>query len=176
MRDPLKLGGTPESIETYRSVVRTNVADIRDAYRKRARWHRRMFRTSGIAVIVLSASLPLLAGLSYDRKNATVAFVGLAVAILTGLRSFYQWDQAWGLLRQSDFALSHLLGNWEIDVAAADALPDSDRASTIYHLSKSLLEAADRIRQGESQKFFGALRFPGGTTANQEAGGARPQN
>jgi hypothetical protein len=156
-----------------REAIRT-IERLRDNYRRRAKWHRYWFRISGVLVIVLSALLPLLAGLSFDAKDGTLAAVGVTIAIVTGLRVFFQWDQLWGLLRQSDFALSHLLANWELDVAAAAELPEPERRSTLFALSRDVLAKADQIRQAESQKFFGALRFPGGAAAGEGGAGVEP--
>ena len=174
MNEASTQAGSAETIAKYREIARTDIEELRDNYRNRAKWHRRWFRATGVAIIILSASLPLLAGLSYDGKDVTLAVVGVVIAILTGLRVFYQWDQLWGLLRQTDFALTHLLTTWELDVLAATGLPEPERSSTIYQLSKELLERADEVRQGESQKFFGALRFPGGATTGDTGPGVEP--
>jgi hypothetical protein len=149
--------------QKWDEVVRINVRDLRDAYHRRAKWNRRFFRGTGVAVIVLSASLPLLAGFSYSGKDITIAIVGAVIAILTGLRAFYQWDQLWDFLRQSDFILTHLIGKWELDVEAAKHLPNTKSAVAIHKLTTELLDNAETVRQAESQRYFSTLRFPGGT-------------
>lgn len=158
----------PGDVCDYRQIVGANVIDLRDTYRRRANWNRHLFRASGSAVIVLSASLPLLAGLSYEGKDITVAIVGVIIAILTGLRAFFQWDQLWGFLRQSDFALTHLVAKWELDVATASALADGQKDSEVYRLTGDLLDKTEEVRKAESQNYFGTLHYPEGKIKDSE--------
>jgi hypothetical protein len=133
---------------------------LKDQYHDRAKWHRRCFRSSGIVIILLSATLPLLAGLDYDGKDVTIGVIGVAIAVLTALRNFYQWDQLWSLLRQSDFELTYLLDQWQLDVTAIKAGSAPDAPSKIYELTLTLREAAEKVRRAESTRYFGSLRFP----------------
>jgi len=135
------------------------VAKLRDGYRTRAKWHRRWFRSTGVAVVVLSTTLPLLVIPDYGAKKALVSVVGVTIALLTGLRNFYQWDQLWSLLRQSDFDLTYLLEKWRLDVEAASGTP-TGRADQVNRLTLALRDAAEEVRSAESTRYFGSLRFP----------------
>jgi ABC-type multidrug transport system fused ATPase/permease subunit len=154
-----------ESVAGLIGEVERTVRERRDAYRKRARWHSWFFRASGIGVIAIASALPVLASLSYAGKTLTVSIAGALVAFLTALRSFYQWDQLWGLLRQSDLDISHLLEKWKLDVAATAALSEQERRSRVHTLATELLEQTEAIRRAESQSYFAALRFPQGAQA-----------
>jgi len=138
----------------YKRFVHDNVESLRDRYRKRARINRLWFRGAGIAVILLSAVLPLLAGFDFDHKDWTLGIIGVAIAIATALRSFYQWDQLWSLLRQTDFELTELLAEWELAVA------DAKQRADLQELTEKLLQAADEVRSRESKGYFATLRFP----------------
>lgn len=61
---------TGDPLQDYRALAEASVNKLRDQYDWRAKWHRRLFRFSGILVIVISASLPLLAGFSYPERTS----------------------------------------------------------------------------------------------------------
>jgi hypothetical protein len=158
-----------ESVAGLIEGVEQTVRQRRDAYRNRAKWHALLFRASGIAVIAIATALPVLASLSYAGKTLTVSLAGALVAFLTALRSFYQWDALWGLLRQSDLDISHLLDKWRLGVAATAGLSEQERRPRVQALATELLEQTEAIRRAESQAYFAALRFPQGA----QAGSAR---
>jgi hypothetical protein len=135
------------------------VEKLRDDYHGRAKWHRRWFRSTGIAVVLLSTTLPLLVIPEYGAKKVVVSAVGVAIALLAGLRNFYQWDQLWSLLRQSDFELSYLLDRWHLDVENVRRTGGGgDRQ--VGELTLALRDAAEEVRRSESTRYFGGLRFP----------------
>lgn len=145
--------------------VVTSVEQLRDSYRRRARWHRRWFRSTGVVVILLSTSLPALTIPDYGAKKALISIVGVFIALLTGLRSFYQWDQLWSVLRQSDFELSFLLDKWQLDVGAIVVQSDPERLLKLHELTVALRDAAEDVRRSESTRYFGSLSFPHTTGA-----------
>ncbi len=121
----------------------------REFYDARARWHRRFYRFSGVAVILAGTALPLLASLNYANKTIVVSSVGVLVAMLTGLRAFYRWDQGWVVLRQTEFALNDAYWQWK----GSTQRPDDKAAA-------SLLLQVSKIRQKEAEVFFKDLTFP----------------
>ncbi len=138
------------------------VEEVRDSYRARAAWHKRFFWGSGVIVILLSATLPLLAAFDYARKDVIVAIFGVAIAALTALRNFFHWDQSWSLLRQTDFELTHLLDEWRLEAAEAGSGPASHRVDRLAKATKRLLDESETVRRAESKAFFGRLSFPKG--------------
>ena len=154
MGQPPRVAGDDWALEDYRKFVETHVRPVRDWYRRRARLNRFAFRSMGIVVIVLSPLLPLLAGFDFEHKDLTLGLIGVAIAIATGLRTFYQWDHLWSLLRQTDFELTELLTNWELAVASARS------ADEVQALTEDLLRKANDVRRAESKGYFATLRFP----------------
>jgi len=154
MADVQQFGLEEWDLARYEGFVKENVEFLRDKYRKRARINRLWFRGAGIVVIALSAILPLLAGFDFDHKDWTLGIIGVVIAIATALRSFYQWDQLWSLLRQSDFELTELLAGWKLAVAGAKGSAD------VHSLTEKLLQAVDEVRARESKGYFATLRFP----------------
>lgn len=122
---------------------------IRAFYDSRAQWHRRLYRFSGIIVILAGAVLPLLASIRYPHKTIVVSGVGVLVAALTGLRAFYRWDQGWVVLRQTEFAIDEAYWTYKGNTPQPDDKAASD-----------LLVKLVRIRQGEAETFFKDLTFP----------------
>src|SRR5882724_7356920 len=95
-----------------------HIRQLQKRYNKRAVTNAVLFRASGVLVICLSATVPVLAGLDFGGKNGIIAVVGALAAVSAGLQGFYRWDRLWGLARRIDFDLAHLLTQWELDVAA----------------------------------------------------------
>jgi hypothetical protein len=154
MDDAPQIGVEEWELADYRRFVDAHVASLRDWYHGRARRNRLAFRSAGVLVILLSAVLPLLAGFDFDHKDWTLGLIGVAIAVTTALRSFYQWDQLWSLLRQADFDLTDLLAEWELAVAGAK------RPADVHGLTERLLQAADEVRGRESKGYFATLKFP----------------
>jgi Na+/melibiose symporter-like transporter len=138
------------------------VADLAKAYRNRAKWHKIWFWLSGVVVIVLSATLPLLAGLEFDKKDGTLGIVAVVVAALAALRNFFHWDQSWSLLRQADFELTELIRKWKVERQAALRAPEDERPKLLDKITLAFLDEAQRVRRAESTAFFGRLTFPKG--------------
>lgn len=122
---------------------------IRQFYDVRAQWHRRLYRFSGIIVVIAGAVLPLLATFSYSHKAIIISVVGVFVAVVTALRAFYHWDQGWVLLRQTEFSLSAAYWEWR----GNNPSPDDKAAS-------ELLLKIIQIREQEAESFFKNLTFP----------------
>lgn len=122
---------------------------LRQIYDLRATWHRRLYRFSGILVILAGAGLPLLVTVDYAGKDLVVAVTGVLVALVTALRAFYRWDQSWILLRKTEMAITSALWEWR------GRRSGDDRAAAV-----ELLTCVDDIRKYEAESFFKDLAFP----------------
>ncbi|MFC8845549.1 MULTISPECIES: SLATT domain-containing protein [unclassified Micromonospora] len=146
---------------THRRLAETRFESLQKKYDWRAKWHGRRFRASGVLVITISSALPLLAGFSYPGKDAPIAFAGVTIATATGLRTFYQWDQMWSLLRRSHFELTYAFHHWNMDFVQAELMDDPRRREKLAReATRTFLEKIEVIRAAESDKFFNALAFP----------------
>jgi Protein of unknown function (DUF4231) len=145
----------------FRALAQGYVQRLQDHYHWRANWHRRIFRGSGIVVILISAGLPLLAAFDYPRKDIIVAIAGVVIAMVTGLRTFYHWDQMWAVLRRTHFALSHAYHTWQLDFRHAEATADPAEGERLaYQATKTLFDEINKIRGQESDRYFESLSFP----------------
>jgi Na+/melibiose symporter-like transporter len=136
------------------------IENLATKYRGRARLHKIWFWASGVLIILLSATLPFLAGLDFGGKEKTIGIIAVVIAALTGLRSFFHWDQSWSLLRQTDFELTELIRNWRLDKQAALREPESQQPNALDEITREFLAEARRLRRAESVAFFGRLTFP----------------
>lgn len=150
---------SPDTFPELRKFVASSVFQLRDHYDWRAKWHRRFFRSTGILVIVASSSLPLLVSADYPVKEATLSSVGVLIAVLTGMRAFYRWDQNWALLRRTHFELAQLCTQWELDLAQAAELAEAGNAAA-YEATRKLVEGVNSIRSRETESYFREIEFP----------------
>jgi Protein of unknown function (DUF4231) len=162
---------TQEDVDQLIAEVELPVLERRDSYRERASWHRRLFRGTGVLIIAMASALPVLASFSYPGKDVLVAVIGAVIAFLTALRSFYQWDQLWALLRKSDLDITHLLDKWRLDVQAKANLPPQQQMVEIRKLAEDLQENVEKIRRTESQSYFSMLRPAPGSQAGEQSSG-----
>jgi hypothetical protein len=142
----------------------------RNWYRRRARNVRRLFRLFGVGVIVMSASLPIVAAIDFADSQVAITTLSVGVAGLTALRAFFHWDDQWRAAKTADWKLTSLLAQWEADLSGIES-PSSDEAKQrAQTLTKALLAAAADVIGTESTSFFSAVTWP----QEQANGAARP--
>jgi hypothetical protein len=152
---------TEAVLADYRKLAEECVDRLRRKYDFRAGWHRRWFRFTGIVVVVSGAALAPLAVFDYPRKPLVVALVGVLVGVVTGLRTFYQWDQNWAVLRRTHFDLTEAYQAWQLDFRHAQAGDDPTQVEErSYQATKTLLERVAAIRGSESERYFASVDFP----------------
>lgn len=159
----------PASISTLRQLADREVIRPRNRYRRRAFWVRVFFRSSGVAVILASISLPFVAGSTFDSKDLVIASLGLLIAAVTGLRNFFQWDLVWRLMRTTEFQLTFKIAEWEAEFARLMAAPvatdaaapvATDATEQAFKLTKRLISDARQIILAEGTQCFGTLSWP----------------
>jgi hypothetical protein len=97
---------TPEvstADEEHFHLVLADMTAIKDQYvEENRRWYFEhskrpmvMFRTVGVLLIVLSASVPLLSTLDGLWRTIVLPAVAVSIAVLAGLNAFFQWNETW---------------------------------------------------------------------------------
>ncbi|CUU55181.1 Protein of unknown function (DUF4231) [Parafrankia irregularis] len=140
-----------QAVASCRGIVDAEVRPLRDRYRRRASRHQLFYRLSGLATLLLAVSLPLLAGLRFDHRDVALSVVGVCVAVLTGLREFYRWDEVGSRLRRTENALSDALLRWEL--AVSDGVPAADPEQgprACYTATEELLTTVRAIRDAQA--------------------------
>lgn len=136
------------------------IRHVRAVYDRRAHWHRRLFRLSGALVILSGASLPLLNTLVFSGKALTISLVGVLIAVATALRGFYHWDQAWVLMRLTEFAITETYNEWLAEITRE---PDLSAEAAAYARRQATIRALEKVaarRRAEIATYFKDLRFP----------------
>ena len=122
--------------------------DLIEFYSTRAWWHRKFYRLTGIAIIVTSASLPVLTSLNYPGKALSISILGVVITAITALGVFYQWDRSWVLLRSTEILITR---------EYLEALPIGSRQAddpAIQEAARRLLVKLSEIRLREADEFF----------------------
>lgn len=136
--------------------MKDKVAKSKDWYEGHAKRPMILFRTFGALVIVLSVCVPFLGTLDESAwKSIALSLVALAIAGLTGLNAFFQWQNQWQGFRQTQFALEHLLSKWKLEIVKVKYHPDKEEAlQTAVEATARLLDQAREATVTETGEFF----------------------
>ncbi len=138
-----------------------SVVEARQYYEKRAKWPKDAFHACGVAVILLSLSIPFIASVEFAGKDTLLSAFAVLIAIATSLNSFYKWEQTWRSYRQAESALGHLLSLWDFRVIKAMHEPDTAKAKeALITAAQQLLEEANKVTSAETEEFFSRVEWP----------------
>lgn len=133
---------------------------LRSFYDVRARWHRRFYRASGVAVIFVGATLPVLTSLEYPGKSWLISLAGVLVAGLTGLRAFYRWDSSWILLRNTEMAVTATYLEWKAGPGNFPVTDDAEMKPLQEKAAAAFIDRLGDLRQREAAAYFKDMAFP----------------
>lgn len=112
-------------------------------------------------IIVLSVSIPLLTTFHFLGRDLVLSGAALVIAALTGLNSFYGWDQAWRSRQQTAETLDHLIATWRIQMAGARQESDPGKQRDLVATAAQELIDKVRVTTGaEAEQFFSRVRLP----------------
>jgi hypothetical protein len=156
-------GKHADLLRQIHELVNSQVVSTLDWYQRNALWPRRLFRSSGVIVILLSVAIPLLAALPYQGKDLVLSIAAVLIAALTGLNAFFKWEDVWRSRRQTEFALAYLLAVWRLQILQALNEPDSVKAKELaISATQQLLENARAATGEETKEFFSRVVWPKG--------------
>jgi uncharacterized protein DUF4231 len=137
-------------------------------FEKRARPRMVLFRTAGVLVIVLSVSVPFIAAQTASWKDTALSIAALIIAMLTGLTSFFRWEQAWRSYRQTQYALEHFRVLWKLRIVEAKhhVSPEEAIKMAIKATDQLLLDAR-AITSVETSEYFKNVQMPKGSNQQQ---------
>lgn len=133
---------------------------VREFYDRRAHWHRRFYRATGVIVIFTGAALPVLVAPTYPGKQIVVSLAGTLVAALTGLRAFYRWDESWVVMRTTERAVTEAYWHWRTQLDGDHR--DGANAETHRAATQALLKRLGELQLHEADIYFKDLSFPAG--------------
>jgi hypothetical protein len=88
----------------------SNVATRLDWYSRQGAYNRNRYRTSEVAIIALTATIPVTAALGLGP--AVGAVLGAMAAVLVGLRQLYQWHAQWIRLTETLVRMQREVIEW----------------------------------------------------------------
>ena len=148
-------------IDVIKIEVKEHVFHWYTFYKHQADKSRFLFRSSGLLVILASTSIPVLSVLEFPFKNYIVAILGLCIALMTGLNSFYRWEARWSTYRQSQFSVDQLLSIWRLAILDAKHIEDKNIAKQkVLGSTKQLFEEVKKVREIESKTYFENVQWP----------------
>jgi len=148
--------------EAYYRIVQTKVIiNAYHWYKKHKNRERIIFRASGITVILFSITIPVISIYNFTEKDIVVSVMALTIAILSGLKAFFKWEESWQSFNRSELAIQHLIGIWQIQLLEAKTHANfSDRLSEARKATKYLLEEVGKIISQESDNYFSKIEWP----------------
>lgn len=153
-------GRFPEVLDELEEIKRKVVA-AKDWFARNSARPRILFRLVGGSLILLSVLVPLLATLEGIWKELVLPSVAVAIAFLTGLNAFYQWQTQWQGNREAQYALEYLLAKWEVETVKARFESDRDKAVDLaIEATDQLLDQAREVTSSTTGEFFKNLKIP----------------
>lgn len=150
------IGQVDHRIAELRALVDREVAPLIEWYQRKKRWPRRLHRLSGIAVIALGATIPLLSAYANsDLIRILIGAAGAVITIITGLATVYEWQKTWRIFTVAQTELEVYRLHWELALGTADLETDQvARLRRAVSATERLLEQASLARRTETADFF----------------------
>lgn len=152
--------GLPALLTTL-AEQRCEVVRLKDWYADHARSPWLLFRAFGALTILLSVAVPFLATREGAWRTTVLPIVTLAIAALTGLTAFFQWQAQWAGFRSAELKLRYALAQWNVHMADACNSGDAATASKLaVDATRALLDYAESAVSSETGHYFDAVRKP----------------
>jgi hypothetical protein len=131
------------------------VARSIDAARNRIERPRLAFRTSGVIIIICSVMIPFVTALHVQGsilKDVLLSFLGLTIAGLTSVTTFFGWQNQWRRLQERAVSLVHESSLWELKIADAVTTEDFVAAKKIVRdaTEQVLNRAGEQVKATEN--------------------------
>jgi Protein of unknown function (DUF4231) len=89
------------------SITLARLEDQARWYGRKSKRAQRLYKGIKIVEIVAAALIPLLAGRSFNHRDATIGGLGVVITILEGILQLNQYQQIWTTYRATSEALTH---------------------------------------------------------------------
>ena len=132
-------------------------------YKSKAPKHRLAFRGLGLIVLLLSVLLPVIVAAEekIPKRKAVVIFISLAIALSTGINSFYRFDSSWKGYITAQLQLEYERNIWEAEIAKASAMVDpTDQVKSATLSTENFINRTNDIIRQETTGFFEVQKMP----------------
>jgi hypothetical protein len=139
-------------IEDLKLIVKEHVIDNRCQWYKRHRhipWL--LFRGIGIAIIVLSISIPFLVSKEGKLESWGAPIAALSVAILTSLNTFFAWQKSWEKRVRVWLTIDSFIAIWKTKIAEAKGKESAeDGFQVALEATQELINKTTRLEVEEA--------------------------
>jgi hypothetical protein len=164
IEEALRRTTTPGILEIRALMKRTVLRDL-SWYKKATVQGLVAHRVFGTLIIVLSVSLPLVASTRYiddeEFRNRLVSVLGIFIALISGLRSFYRWGEVYMANMRGMVELKNQVSEWELAMIGAECRGDPEESlSLAIAATRQVLAARDLVDKRNTEdysQFFAAL-------------------
>ena len=141
--------------------IKGEVVSIKNWFARNSALPRILFWSVGGVIILLSVLVPYLATLDGIWKTVVLPAVAVAIAGLSSLNAFFQWQSQWQNYRQTQYALEHFLSKWEIEIVKAKFHENPEKAIEIaIEATSKLLDQAREITSSTTSEYFKKIQLP----------------
>lgn len=145
-------------------------------YRQRAPWRRRLFRLSGLWVIVVAVLLPLIAAFGrmftdwatakygdslFFHYDLWLGVASASIALAGSLQAFFRWDVVWQGYLDAQRTLERLRDRWQLTTTLARGYSDLQKGLDVARAETAkFVEDTWRAVDDEARGFFSRISFP----------------
>jgi hypothetical protein len=141
--------------------VKLEVESTRNWFKRNSTRPRILFQITGGVTILLSVLVPLLSTLDGTWQTFVLPAVAVAIAGLTGINAFFQWQSQWQGNRQTQYALEYLLSKWEVEIVKARFQTDREQGIEIaIDATHNLLDQAREVSRTTTSNYFKNIQLP----------------
>lgn len=144
----------PEVLKEIRNLMKATVLDDLSWYRMATVRPMVAHRFFGTLVIALSVSLPLLATMNFERKDLVISLIGIMIAFISGIRSFFRWGEMYMANMRGMVELKNKVSEWELAIIQAENHYDPEESVKIaFEASRQLLVARDLVDKRNTEDY-----------------------
>ena len=151
----------PDRFQELHRIKEKYVGSTFDWYARHRFWPRVGFRGAGAFVILGTLSLPVIALLGGKGFEHLTAIIAVAVAVVTSLNAFFNWQKTWEKRIKIYLRLEGEIAIWETKFDQASKEKDEDIGYRNALLAtQELIRETQRLTGEETTDWFSDLRFP----------------
>lgn len=149
-----------DPIQAIKDLVESTVEVDMKWYRQSSIAAGRAHYAFGTLVIAFSASLPLISSQSFPRKDLVISVIGILIAFLSGLNSFYRPGELWKTNMKGMVELKNELAKWQLRMVEAEHAPQEGTAIAVEATNElfAILKTID-IRNADD--YVNTISVPG---------------
>ena len=153
-------------LSDYKKIKHEHVDGKLKYYKDRVDSKRFCAQGAGVVILFLGLVIPIVTNLKFTffasapwlTKELIVSAMSLVIAFITGINTLFQWQSTWKEYSSSIVQIDKLIGLWELEVAHARRLSDSEINTSKYlqKVTENLINSVENTVSTEMKTFFHA--------------------